>query len=213
MVDVTGFYSEHTAEYVLAPRLATILRSAFKTVIPFYFWANREGTNLSKLMAPASPVRLIAVFPRRPKHEGPEANSLLAKLNAELYDHANVAQALGIPVIAGLPLAWSLFDLSMETDCAWFAITATKGPPADVLLEVDKAGQILCADGTPPLANQPLSDDEIREMALRKAKPMTWEAAIHAIRESRRGRMTWRFPFWGGSRKPFHIACIDPLEA
>ena len=212
MAHATGTYSEHTAEYVLVPRIVAALRGVFSQVIPFYFWVSREGTSLSKLSAPISDLRLLAAFPRRPKLGSISSDTFLVRLNAELFDHAIIAESFGIPAVAGIPLARSVFDLNEEPTCSWFALAPQVGEPSDVFVWLDENGQLLAYDGPESTTVAPLSPEDIRDLVLHKAKPMTWEAAIHAIRESRRGRMTWRLPYWGGNRKPFHIACIDPLE-
>lgn len=209
MKHVTGCYSEHTAEYALVPRIVTILREAFTGVIPFYFWANREGTNLSILSAPQADVHLLAVFPRRPKLEGPSGESLLIKLNAELYEYASVAEPLGIPVIAGSPLARSLFEFGAGPDCVWFRIARTDEPHCDVLMWLDQTGQILTPDLAPAGAVELLSDEAIRAMVLCEARPMHWNDAIRVIRKSRTNSNRWRHPFWGGNRKPFYVICCE----
>jgi len=209
MESATGCYSEHTAEYALIPRIVTILHGAFGYVIPFYFWANREGANLSVLNAPSSTVRLLAVYPRRPKMEAPSEGNLLVKLNAELYDYAAVAEPSGIPVIAGLPLARSLFELGIQPECLWFAITDSDQPPCDVLMWLDETGRILTPSSTEAGAAELLSDESIREMVLGRARPMHWSDAVRAIRESRTSSNRWRYPFWGSNRKPFYVACFD----
>ena len=43
----TSFISEHTAEYYLLADLMPVLSKLFKTLIPFYFWSGREGSNIS----------------------------------------------------------------------------------------------------------------------------------------------------------------------
>ena len=59
--------SDHTAEYVLVPKLVSMFGSEYKSVVPLYVWLRREGGKLSRNVHAADEFRSFTLFPRRPK--------------------------------------------------------------------------------------------------------------------------------------------------
>ncbi len=62
-----SFISEHTAEFILVPKLVNILSKTFSDIIPIYLWLTREGSNMAKSCTKDVKFQIISVFPRRPK--------------------------------------------------------------------------------------------------------------------------------------------------
>lgn len=61
-----GFMSERTAEYVLVPDIMHRLRQEFSSIVPFYYWASREGS-VKVAHSYSGHVRVVAAYARRPK--------------------------------------------------------------------------------------------------------------------------------------------------
>ena len=59
--------SEHTDEFVLIPKLITILKQKFEVAIPIFPWSIREGNNFSKMIHKEDKFRILGLYPRRPK--------------------------------------------------------------------------------------------------------------------------------------------------
>ena len=117
-----GFISEHTAEYVLIPALTRILSKEFECIIPIYFWASMEGSTMGHECGLGREVRVIAVFPRRPKIKELNSNEIVVKFNQEIFLKAHHARDLRIPVIAGVPICTSVGALGSVSNCAWFQL-------------------------------------------------------------------------------------------
>ena len=208
-VGAVSFISEHTAEYVLVPTLARILSAAFSRVVPVYFWLTREGNTIAQRCMSGQSVRLIAVYPRRPKIEDPGQNHILVKVNAQLFEFARRAAPLGIPVFAGVPLASSLTDLALDLHSGWLRLTPQGTDDRDIefglTLEGTKLGkEPRCAD-----LEGPLQPAQLVQSVLTGTQPAPWEQAVENLRELRSSvRSLGLYPFFGGY-KPFYFLLID----
>lgn len=131
-----GFLSEHSVEFVLVPRLISILSKTYSNIVPFYFWAAREGNSISQSCDTGEYLRLIAVYPRRPKVSHPHDSEILIKFNAVLFEKAREYEQFGIPVFAGVPRVSSIMDFRLNTPCTWFEILGAESP-ADIEREFD----------------------------------------------------------------------------
>ena len=109
---LSSFISEHTGEYALIPDLRRRLSPRYRNIVPIYFWSSREGNvrMLEKLRP--MPVRLLTAFARRPKVDKRHPGTIYLKVNKELVEYAHASEPLGLPVIAGIPLVSSVFDLA-----------------------------------------------------------------------------------------------------
>ena len=63
MNEAKSFISEHTAEYILIPKLKNILQRRFCIVTPIFPWATREGSNLSNQIHKSDRIRVVGLFP------------------------------------------------------------------------------------------------------------------------------------------------------
>lgn len=203
----TSFISEHSAEYILVPKLIKILERDFQKVIPLYFLSMREGSRVSRDCDQHQPIRVINVFARRPKVSKPYSSQIEVKLNSVLFEKANLSAEAGIHTFAGVPLISSLMDLELDAPCAWFSLS---GP-----IDVDIHFQ-LSTDGTvirqlpQSSAAKLLPESELAETAFLLSREMTWSIAIEYLRRIRRYRSPLSsYWFMGGSGyQPFSIILV-----
>jgi hypothetical protein len=119
--EYSSFISEHTAEYILVPRLTQILKKKFEMVVPIYPWMTREGNNLSKSIHSQDKFKIVGFYPRRPKISI-EEDKICIKINPEFIEGAIEAVKIKIPIIAGCPLVKSFWDLNENTSCYWIKL-------------------------------------------------------------------------------------------
>ena len=118
---MSSFLSEHTTEFILVPRLNRALNRKNDNVVPIYYWASREGNNLSMNLHKNEKVKIIALFPRRPKLFK-KSEIIYGKINVDVFGFVNRASNLGIPTIAGLPLVDSIKKLKDDCIVCWLKI-------------------------------------------------------------------------------------------
>jgi hypothetical protein len=205
----TSFISERSAEYILAPKLAGILGKYFSRVIPLFFWSTREGSNISLSCHPLQTVRIINVFARRPKITTPNQPSIEVKFNNSILKAAQFSSSLDIPTFAGVPLASSILDLTLEVDCAWFELT---GIEEDVFYNISLDGKILSRSLETSAIEGVLEEEELAARAMQKSYSMKWSAAIENLRTIRRNPTFEDDGGWLWFRncyRPFHLLLFD----
>lgn len=204
-----SFMSEHTAEYILVPNLINSLNPFFSNIFPFYFWQRREGNAMSRWCGEGKFVRIVIVFPRRPKINLPEQNELLVKFNYCLFDVAHIAKQIDIPVFAGVPLVSSLFKLNSNIDCAWFHFNTSDSQSDDVQVTLplncsqnQNAHGESCIDG-------PLNIKTLVDYINSGSKTRSWDDALDEINSLKYLTPTGGFFGGFGGYKPFYLAIID----
>lgn len=202
-----SYISEHSAEYALVPNLAAILSKKYSAVVPIYFWATREGGSLAEACVGPHRVRLVAAYARRPKVESPGSKLLRMKINAPLFRSAELGRNLGVPVLAGVPLATELLRFCVTTPCAWFLLNDRFNMGADVIVTLDRSGQIQDGQEERRLVRGPLSEAEILGEIAGKAVLMEWGDAVQAIRALRKSEKDYGW-FVSGYR-PFFLIIPD----
>jgi len=118
----TSFINEHTASYILIPRLKTILHQNYRKVIPLYYWATREGSNRSLNTMIGVEFSVLALYSRRPKLSSGPTENISVKLNKSLFESARIFSNFGISVLAGSPLVRSICQLDSDANCVWFKV-------------------------------------------------------------------------------------------
>ena len=118
----TSYISEHSAEFALVPALKKILESKFEFVVPLFPWANRETSNISKLLHKNDDFFVLAMFPRRPKISEHAEKSIHITMNYELDDLKKLGEEHGILVIAGCPQASYFWELAKSKHHIWLSI-------------------------------------------------------------------------------------------
>lgn len=196
----TSFVNEHSAEYVLVPAFVRILAAQYPAVIPVFFWRTREGGRLARAGMGNAVVKVVTVYARRPKLSDPGDAQIVMRVNPELLEAASLAANLGSPVFAGVPLATSICEFTLETRCAWFVLRrgASSDLGEDVVIDVADPG-IGHLGG---LVEGPIDDATIREIVRVEAEPMPWRDAVDVIATIRRVGGGDR-PF--GSYRPFQL--------
>jgi hypothetical protein len=201
----TSYVSEHTVEFYLVPRFRKALATHFRSTVAFYFWASREGSMAGRSAGLTGRMRLVAVYPRRPKLD-PIGQTTAIKINAELFCAADEFGRLGVPVFAAFPHVGSLFDFAEDVKFLMFSIRGNgRGRDAeDVEIEV---GETIPDQGALSLLDGPLTDEDICRTAMHESKPLHWGEAIEAINRVRlqeSAHERWRSPF-GPRYKPVYF--------
>ncbi len=199
--------SEHTAEFVLVPKLVECIKTRYTNVVPVYYWATREGNNLSRDLHRNMNVKIIAFFPRRPKLDNKSPKLIYGKINSLIFEFANFASSLNIPTIAGLPIADSLLDLSQNPSIFWFHISKTE--PKDITFEINKHNKKLNFHNNEKVAVKILVESDF-DGIIEKSKLCNWEEAINNLRllkpNNYSNRIFSRFNLWGIYRPIFILA-------
>lgn len=200
-----GFISEHTAEFVIVPDLVHRLRTAYPSVVPIYYWSTREGSRVS--LETSADVRVVALFPRRPKVSTPNQDDVLVKFNASLFDYATNAADVGIPVLAGVPLVSSLPAL-VECATAWFHIRPG-GPAADALCRLSlpegKAIEGISSD----YLDQFRTSEEIVSVVREATRSVSWTEAADNLRHLKRQSAGERVYPWASGYQPMHAVLLN----
>lgn len=200
-----GFCSEHSVEYLLVPRLVASCRGKGNDAIALFYWLRREGSAAARWSMPDRRVHVAAIFACRPKPVGPHTVEI--KFNEELFEYASVGQDLGIPTLAGAPLATTIFDLRPECPVAWFALEAQPPLPRFARVEVRPPHRPIAMDSG---VGGPLVDDEAVDFVLNNSTPRRWSDVAEAIREIRNRSYLRRYVGWGAGYKPFILVLWDP---
>jgi len=122
MSKVTSFICEHTAEYILIPKLKKILHKRFDIVTPIYPWASREGSNISKELHKYDKFKVVGLYPRRPKLVSAASTKITVKINEQILLGAQSGMKLGIPIIAGCPSVRNFWELGNSPNCVWIKL-------------------------------------------------------------------------------------------
>jgi len=200
-----SFISEHSAEYILVPKLVDMMEHYFSKVIPVYFWSTREGSAIARACRPLEKVRIIRVFARRPKINVPNQESIEVKFNQSLFENTDLTTSLGIPTFAGVPLASSILDLSFNTECAWFEL---KEPEKDIVYELSLDAKIIKKSSISSSIEGPIDEIQLIDKIATKSCPMEWHKALDNLRILRR-IMRRGFWFGAGGYRPFYILFFD----
>jgi hypothetical protein len=212
----TSFLSEHSAEFVLVPQLIRILSDSYEGITPFYFWAGREGSLISKCCDTGESIRMVAVYARRPKISSYNDYEITVKFNAVLSEKAYEFSKVGIPVLAGVPRVTSIMDFRLEAKCSWFQILSD-GEPADIegILNIDDESSIKIPVNN--FVRGPLSESAINSLMIQQCNQMKWVEAIDVIRTVRASRprnyldySSYLARMFGGY-KPFFLILRQPI--
>ena len=199
--------SEHTAEYALVGDIVRKLYSAFPNIVPMYIWLSREGSSMGQGAFFGKEVRLVSIFPRRPKVAFPGDTEILVKFNSSILRHAHLARTYGIPVLAGLPLVSDLSKYRIDSSCAWFVVNGTKTGQTDLEVLLSKQGEILDHVGPLKTIRGPVGDKEIIQNVESTAETGEWDSWLYVIREiGMKVRPEERRYFWFlPAYKPFYL--------
>ena len=194
-----SFICEHTAEYVLIPKLTQILKLKFDQVIPIFPWLTREGNNLSKQIHGQDEFKIVGFYPRRPKINLKD-NKVIIKINSEFIDGAEEALKMNIPMLAGCPLSKSFWDLDNNTKCIWIKLTNKTKRYYEVQYSIENTTEFNVIDNTEILNGQ----EEILDFIISNSKTHNFESLIRGIHSIREHSSTVNFMGFG-SYKPVYF--------
>ena len=182
MGEATSFICEHTAEYILVPELKKILRNKFNTVVPIYPWASREGSNIAKELHKHDTFKMVGLYPRRPKLISVSSPKIIVKINAQILRGAQTGLKLGIPIIAGCPLAKNFWELGNNPNCVWIELNQDSTKDWELPLEpcqpLEYFNQISKSIFT--------TEKDLLTYLNENAKPIDTNSAISSFREIKR---------------------------
>jgi hypothetical protein len=205
-----SYVSEHTVEFYLVPWMRRILTPTFPASLAFYYWALREGSIQSREAMCPEPVRLIAVYPRRPKPYGDPRNPIM-KINYELFSSAAKFRSVGVPVFVAGPLISSIFELANGTDFLCYLLRGDDEDVGDMEVQMRTPLMANASDDSPVIG--PLTGEDICRIAMTNTAPVQWERAIEMINEFRRmDRIHNMWPFVHGY-KPLYFALWKAMPA
>jgi hypothetical protein len=190
-----SFMNERTVEYLLLPRLISKFKKHFPVVIPFYFWATREGGYRTGADLEGKELKIVSFYPRRPKISSMDDKHIVFKINQEIFEKADFLVPAGIPVITGTPLIKTIADIPECRDIYWTSL-APKSYETLVKLEIE-----LAEDLSTPMFNGSLNLNF--EQFLNSAKFMNWQAFLEILMDMRYA--VPRRSFFGGAYKPIYL--------
>ena len=205
---MSSLMNERTLEFALVPVVQKALEEHFGRAVPIYFWKSREGNRHSLAVHEDRPVRLLALFGRRPKMAAGSA-SIEGKLNQQLLCFAKQARELGIASIAGFCPVAALFDLVKHPTMYWvllWRVTQVDGWGDVLFRSVPTTSGEKLIDTTGLLL--PVVPTEDISLAVREtSNVMSFAAAVEAMSQLRStlGSDGGAFPWWGSSYKPVYF--------
>lgn len=204
MSKVQSFISEHTAEYFILASLIPSLQCYFKEVIPFFYWAGREGNNLSRTSSSYhGDYKILCIYPRRPKLFQPNSNSIRVKINEYLWPSIMPLIKNDIPVIAGIPNITSLFDANWSCiTSSWFQFLQ---PTLDFEFDLQIQPNLEVKKTLQPYLSNLLTVDDIFKL-VEQSHLKSWENILDTIAMSRHGGFRNRTIYgWYGNYRPVFI--------
>jgi hypothetical protein len=204
--NATSFICEHSAEFVLIPHLTQLFSAHKQDLLPLYFWKNREGGQMSRRCDPGKPIRLLAMYARRPKVSEPGQDCVSVKINDALFERAHYLKENGIPTIAAVPLVSSIMDLRIGCPCSWFTLCPDRDFESDVEFTIDIKSE-KCDIELPAGVQGPLEDAELLRLFDKSEDLKSWQDAIEILRADRLDHGFYRNSFYWrmGMYKPVYL--------
>ena len=204
MKKATSFISEHTAEFALIPILKRILQKEFEFVIPIYPWMTREGGNISKSLHQNDKFKILGLYPRRPKIALLDKENIYLKINEQVIYSARSGLILGIPIIAGCPLARDFWELGKTPNCLWIRLNFKSNE--NIEFQIKQGKSLYLGRDLSEMVFQ--KENEILKYINKNASLFDVDAAIEAFRKIKMDSINLKyyssFAFWGGY-KPIYF--------
>lgn len=200
-----SFISEHSLEYIIVPSISNILRARYKRIIPIYFWATREGNTLSNKLHSNLRVRILSVFPRRPKIESIDSDFIHGKLNTSILRFGEVAKSIGIPTIFCMPLIKSFIDISDNCKCLYLEVS--KFNDCDIHFQVNCKSKAVSIESEHKSNITVLDKNDILE-ATSAGEMMNWDIANQNMNQLRHANDEYS-SFWMGQYKPIYFIILE----
>jgi hypothetical protein len=176
-----------------------------------YFWSSREGARIGRESHVDTGVRLIEVFPRRPKVWYADQRDVLVKFNASILKYAARAETFGVPIFAGVPLVSSLFRLRLDCEIAWFLLKPGLQEIEDLYCRLAVPGGQTLEKSKSDALTGPLHRDTLIRIVEASTRIKSWDQVVEELRQLRRwsakerSRSEERFFPWIGGYKPFQV--------
>ncbi len=202
----TSFICEHSAEFVLVPFLTQLFSDNKQKLTPLYYWKNREGGLVSKRCDSNTPIRLFAMYARRPKIHSPDQDCISVKINNKLFERAFYLKENGIPTIVGVPRVSSIINFHVGCPCSWFRLCPDENVESDIEFSIDiKSNK--CSIKMPPNIQGPLNDEELLNVFKESILLPSWQDAIRILRGEKLDYQFFRSLFFGriGGYKPVYF--------
>jgi len=214
---VVSFLSEHSVEYAIVPRAVSVLKGAFDNVVPLYFWKTREGNGLSEALNADVTVRVLALFPRRPKlADLDDSAPLYGKINAEIFEFSAMASKFGIPTAVALPLVRNIRQLGRDPRIVWIQIVPGNVDAqleSDVHLMFSDKEELVALDGSLPKSLSVMEESDLPRIISSNSARLTWHKATEAMSElratSERYRYALRFFGGGAQYRPVYLIVFE----
>jgi hypothetical protein len=200
-----SFISEHSLEYIIVPSICKILRAKYKRIIPIYYWATREGNALSGKLHSNIRVRILSVFPRRPKIDSNHSDVIYGKLNNSILHFAEISKSIGIPTIFCMPIVKSFLDISEDSACLYLDVS--KHNEGDIYFRVNNDVNIISIDSEHK-ANLTILDRSAILKIQAGGKIMNWDEANLNMKQLR--NVNDKFSLFGMSQyKPVYFLLLE----
>jgi hypothetical protein len=200
-----SFISEHSLEYIVVPNICKILRAKYKRIIPIYYWVTREGNTLSRNLHSNIRVRILAVFPRRPKIDSNHSDVIFGKLNNSILHFAGAAKSIGIPTIFCMPIVKSFLDISEDSECLYLDVL--KHNEEDIHFHVNNKDDVFSIDSEQK-ANLTILDSSAILKIQASGKMMNWDEANLNMNQLRNVNDIYS-RFWMSQYKPVYLILLE----
>jgi hypothetical protein len=196
-----SFLNEKTVEYILVPQLVSVLQAKYESVIPFHFWANREGGSRTSHMMIDGKFKLIVLYARRPKVYDINDDNISVKINTVLFERSKYFKSYDVSLIAGVPLISNFSKIRLTSKCAWFQI-GDQGYDEVFLIDTKSGKKIDLAQ------IKQLSSQGIINLTGEKSQKYKWDEIIAIIKNIPNSE-NYRWHFMGERYKPVYILMRD----
>jgi hypothetical protein len=197
MPSLGSFLNEKTVEYILVPQLVEILHAKFECVIPFYFWANREGSTRTNKMMMHNDYKLIVFYARRPKIYSHDDERIQMKINTLLFERSKYFGIYDIPLLAGVPLLSDFSKMSLKSKCAWFQI-GDSGYDESLILNT-------LSENTIDFPNiKKLEPSDVIGLIEQRSRKFEWAEIVEIIKNVKYSE-NYHWHFMGERYKPVYI--------
>ena len=204
MDKATSFICEHTAEYILVPKLKEILCKKFDIVTPIYPWASRESSNISRKLHEHDKFKVVGLYPRRPKFVSAGSLKIIVKINDQILRGAQSGKKLGIPIIAGCPLVRNLWELGNNPNCVWIKLNQHFKESFEVELNYIQSFDYINSESEFMFANE----KDLLTYLSEKSEPTDFNSAISSFRQikmSSEGTQLYNAFRFSGGYKPVYF--------
>ncbi len=198
--------SEHSIEFGLVYQLTEILSDKWN-VTPLYFWRTREGNTWAQKCSHSEEIRTLAVFPRRPKIEYVDEDTIELKVNESVQEEAARLESAGIPTFYGAPLISNLLSYNLISEYMWFYVKNYQVDFNDTVLKVSKSSRKIM-DGYNFKYIEIIDEHKIREFANKSIQKTLTDIikTIKQVMDARKNANPFqRFLFYGNVYKPIFL--------